>query len=178
MHVTPAPARPQFRLITAPARAFLAEAILRWKKDNITGPRPGGPGDGWDLQPGWNPHQLDLGEEGHVENLVSGAIDAGAVTCPPGLKLRLIIQPGDCGDWMYDWRVDFTDPLSDFSLCLPHRYEYRRLGTEAPGEPRSAGARKAWRILSDAVTEGNRILDAYTRACGRIPSGNDMSREL
>jgi hypothetical protein len=94
---------------------FLAEALRRWEQDNIIWPPSRQYGDGWALAPGWDLETIWRDDLGDVENLVYYAQDAGAIICPAGLSLDLIITAGEYGDWMYDWRVSFGYPSSRFS---------------------------------------------------------------
>ena len=64
MHVNLTRREPQFALDRDAASAFLAEALLRWKQDNLTWPAGRQYGNGWTLAPGWDLETLfrdDLG---------------------------------------------------------------------------------------------------------------------
>jgi hypothetical protein len=178
MHLHQTRRRPRFVLDPDAARVFLAEALLRWKQDNLTWPPSRQYGDGWTLAPGWDLDTIDRDELGHVENLVYFAQEAGAIICPAGLSLDLIITAYEYGDRMYDWRVSFGYPSSRFSPCLPYRLEFKKLGRSDPlGDPKAPAARSAWWVLYEAVEQANRILDAYLRAHGRLGPPRRTLRE-
>ena len=181
MHSTLPWHRPRFVLDPDAARAFLAEALLRWKHDNITDP-PGQPspyGDGWTLAPGWDLGKLFRDDLSHVGYLVCCAVAAGAIICPPGLDLDLITAADDYGDWMHDWRISFGYPFAQFALCRPYRLEFKQLGSGEPtADPKGTGCRNAWWVLTDAVEEANRILAGYTRARGRLRAPRRGLREV
>lgn len=178
MHLNLTRRKPRFALDRAAACAFLAEALLRWKEDNLTGPPSRQYGDGWTLVPGWDLETLFRDDLGDVENLVYSAQEAGAIICPAGLSLDLIITANDYGDWMYDWRVSFGYPFSEFSLCMPYRLEFKRLGSSDPlGDPKGKASQNAWWVLNEAVEEANRILGAYLRTHGRLGPPHRTVRE-
>jgi len=169
LHLNLTRRKPRFVLDRDAARVFLAEALLRWKQDNLTWPASREYGDGWTLAPGWDLETIDREELGHVENLVYFAQEAGGIICPAGLSLDLIVTAYEYGDRIYDWRVSFGYPFSRFALCLPYRREFKQLGRSDPlGDPKGKGSRNAWWVLNEAVEEANRILDAYLRAHGRL----------
>jgi hypothetical protein len=178
MHLNLTRRKPRFALDRDAAAAFLAEALLRWKEDNLTGPASRQYGDGWTLAPGWDLETICRDDLGDVEKLVYHAQDAGAITCPAGLSLDLITNAVDYGDWMYDWRVSFGYPFSGFSLCMPYRLEFRRIGSSDPlGDPNGKASRNAWWVLNEAVEEANRILGAYLRVHGRLRPPRRTVRE-
>ena len=169
MHPNLTRRRPRFVLDQNAARVFLAEALRRWEQDNAIWPPSRQYGDGWTLAPGWDLQTIDRDELGHVENLVYHAQQAGAIICPAGLSLDLTITAYEYGDRMYDWRVSFGYPFSQFALCLPYRFEFKQLGSsDQLGDPKGRGSRAAWWVLNEAVEDANRILDAYLRAHGRL----------
>ena len=178
MHVNLTRREPRFALDRDAASAFLAEALLRWKQDNLTWPAGRQYGDGWTLAPGWDLETLFRDGLGDVENLVYNAQEAGAIICPAGLGLDLIITAGEYGDWMYDWRVSFGYPFSQFSLCMPYRLEFKRLGSSDPlGDPKGKASQNAWWVLNEAVEVANRILGAYLRTHGRLGPPRRTVRE-
>ncbi len=178
MHLNLTRRRPRFVLDRDAARVFLAEALLRWKQDNLTWPASRQYGDGCTLAPGWDLDTIDRDDLGHVANLVYCAQLAGAIICPPGLSLDLIITADDYGGRMYDWRVSFGYPFSQFSLCMPYRLEFKRLGSSDPlGDPKAKASRNAWWVLNEAAEEANRILGAYLRAHGRLGPPRRTLRE-
>jgi hypothetical protein len=178
MHLNLTRRKPRFALDRDAARAFLAEALLRWKQDNLTWPASRQYGDGWTLAPGWDLDTIDRDDLGHVENLVYFAQEAGAIICPAGLSLDLIITAYEYGERMYDWRVSFGYPSCRFSLCLPYRLEFKQLGRSDPvSDPKGKGCRNAWWVLNEAVEEANRILAAYLRVHGRLGPPRRTLRE-
>jgi hypothetical protein len=170
--------KPQFALDRDATRVFLAEALLRWKQDNLTWPASRQYGDGWTLAAGWDLDTIDRDDLGDVENLVYFAQEAGALICPAGLSLDLIITAYEYGERIYDWRVSFGYSLPQFSLCLPYRREFKRLGLSDPvGDPKGKAARNAWWVLNEAVDEANRILAAYLRVHGRLGPPRRTARD-
>jgi hypothetical protein len=162
----------RFQLDEARARAFLHRALRR-RAGDLDDREGGGKWEDWALEPGWNlAGRLSTDEVPHVEDLVYQAIEeAGAISCPAGTGIDLLIDARD-GDRMYQWRVTFP-VAAGFALCSPLRLDVKHLGADHGGT-RGKGCRTALDILRDTVGEGNKILDAYAQAAGRIPAdGSD-----
>ena len=153
----------RFTLDEQKARAFLARALRRYAGDLEPSE-----GEQWELTPGWDLANIFSDESGNIENLVYAAIhEAGAITCPAGLDIDLLMDTGHECDWMYQWRVTVGE-LARFAICNPYREEFRRLGW-GDGSIKAKGCSAAMGIMREAVEYGNSLLDAFTAAGGRVP---------
>jgi hypothetical protein len=158
--------RHRFRLDQAAFAVFAAEALHRYRYNNIDGEGQD-PGEGWELDPGWDLDTVDRDGLARVADLVYYAILEGVIAVPAGLDLDLVISAGDYGEHMYDWRVTFEDEAR-FSLSLPYRREFKNLGWNEGWQPDGAAEQNAWWVIYEGAQEANRLLAGYRRWHGRL----------